>query len=848
MNSSQRRTNHQFDPFAPHPELDDVDVDMDGIDWATNADPFGIFSSRGMGPPPQLSPAKVREEARTRSKSVLGNFRHLRAIADRHEDKIQKRWAKKSRTQRLSILMETWPDMPATHRPDFSAFRRHEKRLPQMAAELRFAFILPHINQEDLAKPGTLPLLLNSRARNHPSSFAASDGDAMHLGLVTMALIPVFLNCYTMTLNGMTDDADYGRLVSWDDNDEAFDWMSKRTQFLPGEALLILEAQDRLMSFLVACCGKILHEIPPESFFDDAYPVQPEPTLKSTIDASGCKSLAVLAEEAPYRPPANIDLDSIESLISARVSSAEDHIWALREDPSYFTEKLFELKEHRQEMIKDTKGDVHPTLKPPREHVLWARISGSLVVEASFQLEMYSEILVQAGHLQDLKRKHEPRISPRKPLPEEYLRAILKLRHHLNQMAKGPMSRLKETFFPSPPMRSCFVRDVPVSASSSKIGVRSKPGFNLDKTTEHLMWLLKTLWEDGTNLMFARLPLVVDELDRLLKADPKASEMVSAYVARLISELSILAECLRQLEIYQPWANGFEMAWVDHEDVIKKDFEESVRSERGIMEAMRDENLFILKDFGDPVKMTSDYPVSKRRTKENVGKLRAAEANLDLFWVQIDRLLYAKTNNLRGTRLGQLLSQSRALQRTPEWAEPEPGTNKDKLKTAQPGGSAAEVLYMPFSSLSLGALDSNEKLAVEQKAKVKTRGAREAAKIPEEPQAPCPSKEDVQPTFKVDARALKVFRIVFFTPGTSTTAGEVAWNDFLHAMASTGFVAQKLYGSVWHFQPTRLDVERSIQFHEPHPKGKMPFHTAKHYGRRLSRAYGWYGGMFVPTD
>jgi hypothetical protein len=285
---------------------------------------------------------------------------------------------------------------------------------------------------------------------------------------------------------------------------------------------------------------------------------------------------------------------------------------------------------------------------------------------------------------------------------------------------------------------------------------------------------------------------------------------------------------------------------VDHEATIKKDFEQRFRPKRGILEAMRDENLVALKDLRDPVKMTSDYPVSKRRTKENVDKLRAAEANLDLFWGRIDALLSAKTNNLQGTRLGQLLSQPRALQRTPEWVEPEP--NKDKARTAQPGGLAAEMLYKPFSSLSLGALDSKETPAVARKAKMKTRGAPEAVNVPDEPQISPSIMEDVQPTFKVDARALKVFRIVFFTPGTSTTAGEVAWNDFLHAMASTGFVGQKLYGSVWHFQLTTLDVERSIQFHEPHPKGKTPFRSARHNGRRLSRAYGWHGGMFVPTD
>jgi hypothetical protein len=47
------------------------------------------------------------------------------------------------------------------------------------------------------------------------------------------------------------------------------------------------------------------------------------------------------------------------------------------------------------------------------------------------------------------------------------------------------------------------------------------------------------------------------------------------------------------------------------------------------------------------------------------------------------------------------------------------------------------------------------------------------------------------------------------------------------------------------FQPSGLDVERSIQFHEPHPAGKIPFRVARRIGRRLERAYGWVGGMFA---
>lgn len=101
--------------------------------------------------------------------------------------------------------------------------------------------------------------------------------------------------------------------------------------------------------------------------------------------------------------------------------------------------------------------------------------------------------------------------------------------------------------------------------------------------------------------------------------------------------------------------------------------------------------------------------------------------------------------------------------------------------------------------------------------------------------------------FSVDARALKVFRTLFYTPSTSNTPGEVKWDDFLWAMTCTHFRPEKLHGSAWQFTPNGLDVETPIQFHEPHGSmnGKIPFFVARRHGRRLNRNYGWHGGMFV---
>ena len=63
-------------------------------------------------------------------------------------------------------------------------------------------------------------------------------------------------------------------------------------------------------------------------------------------------------------------------------------------------------------------------------------------------------------------------------------------------------------------------------------------------------------------------------------------------------------------------------------------------------------------------------------------------------------------------------------------------------------------------------------------------------------------------------------------------------------MASVGFSIRKLDGSAWVFEPLSDLFRRSIIFHEPHPINKIPFQTARGYGRRLERACGWTRASF----
>ena len=369
----------------------------------------------------------------------------------------------------------------------------------------------------------------------------------------------------------------------------------------------------------------------------------------------------------------------------------------------------------------------------------------------------------------------------------------------------------------------------------------------MEKIETELVWLLRTLWEDGKDLFLARMPLVVDELDRLLDSEQKAKELVSPYIAGVIGELSIISQCLSQLDLYQPWANSFEFAMPEYKDDIEKEFSKRTAQWAGIHSAIQEKNLGQAVKLGDVSGGRFAYPIDKRRTKENVDTLRQSEANLDAFWASIDELVHAKAGDLKGTAVRRLLSQPRIIQRTPEWVEPIKEPKKD-AETAPTADKDVEALYKPLSALYFGLApgkadgpDGNL-----TKAKVKTRGSAKApptaaADNPLEDPNPC----DPQPTLAVDARALKVFRTLFYNPSPTATPGEVSWHDFLHALTSTGFAAEKLYGSVWQFRPAALDVDRSIQFHEPHPRGKIPFQVARRHGRRLNRAYGWFWGMFT---
>jgi hypothetical protein len=242
------------------------------------------------------------------------------------------------------------------------------------------------------------------------------------------------------------------------------------------------------------------------------------------------------------------------------------------------------------------------------------------------------------------------------------------------------------------------------------------------------------------------------------------------------------------------------------------------------------------------------YPVHKRRNREQVGTMRQAEANLDKFWEGVDALYKGKTGTSQHEIIRDCLTDGGEMQRTAPWIES--ATAKPALKKDLDEGYAYQPLSRMVHDKTLQITGAFDKLSMEEKSKIKTRGSPKNEDIVGDHLAVQPveaATHEAEKPFYVDQRTHKVFKTIFYTP--TTESGDlpkvVKWAEFKRAMMRMGFAVEKLQGSAWQFTPgDTSNIDRNIQFHEPHPESDIPYVMAKRFGRRLGRVYGWSAESF----
>jgi hypothetical protein len=822
---------------------------------------------------PSLEPSptidKVTRTSRALADGLFSDWHELKNIINNHNELIRKRWRNKTRDQKTAVLLEAWGDvMSESHRPDLTLFTNTSDKEPSQPLD---AYKWPYINLEDLLRPKVLPSFLESRGIYHPHVFCHTDLSACALGIATGKIGGSDIKGGAVLFLESKTPQDYAEVILNTETKDSTSSDSTGCWFAIGQGLLILEVQQRTWHFLLACAKAIVHDLVESAqcpISDPEYQSSASPTNEPALI-----TLATSTMDAPYQYPARMDLSRLNSLVCAKRSAIADHVWLLREDPSYFADCVSEWKDHQPEMLLDAQGKKHPIHKAGLTKAFWNRVLRKMITDSYLSLSLWDHTCQEVFKFDALSRKYaDP--SPLELLPEELSFAMKKIRHLLELSSASSTTLLKSHVPPSPPMLKYWHREGTSTADhhSTKFRMMQNPRTDQDPALDRLFWLYTTLWDDKQCAVVG-LSTLVDELDRLTYADTKAKNLQSGLVVDNIGDLGVISECLHQLSLYYPWSRTIQQEMAQNrQQVVEELYEKSAEWDNFRKMSWQGIDLA---DLGSPGDGRFSYPISNRRTKTNASALYKAEFHLDEFWSEVDKHFASQSVILPDKMMRLLLSGNRSLQRTSEWeeaAEDKPkgkmngrsnGKSRGKIKGKfnqtvdnKPDGKSAstqqrlEAFDTPLSSTYL-------QLRGPQKRQSSIQEAMPAVREPQTSNAltvnclknagtdSIATTTPEKSTFTVDKRAEKTFSTLFYTPSFNDTPGDTTWTDFVHAMLSIGFVVEKLYASIWHFTPPKSVSGESIQFHAPHAGDKIRYHMARLFGRRLHRAYGWSANMFV---
>ena len=453
---------------------------------------------------------------------------------------------KKNEKKRRAILLEAWPEMAPTHRPDFVGFRKAFKNHPRSRTMLSKSYLWPYINLEDLLQRHLLLLFINSRGRNLPDRFISVDIEAAHLGKgwhfdddgIAEGTVVRFdpekhkNGVSVLALHGAQDPRSYGKVIVCKGEEPL-----KKSAFMyhPSLGLLGLEIQQGIYSFLLDVVKLILHDIEPNQFF--LAPHVPAPPVPHQ-NKEGWLSFSAHTLEAPYRVPQELDLERIKSLVSARRSAAEDHLWLLRDDPNYFLETLKDWKEHDTITVKHSCARCY--------NVVAARMISDAFTYFVFW-DHISRCLEDMPPLEDQIRRadHEYLRLPRK---EEMIWAeILEV---VDFLIFEPINALRIGVPPSPRLRNCFnLPDGP--PTGDPLTFKWSPKSKISDPERRVTGLVLAL-VDSEQRELHSLNHIIQEFQYMMDTDPASADLIDPWINSQIADLALLSELKLRVEGLQP--------------------------------------------------------------------------------------------------------------------------------------------------------------------------------------------------------------------------------------------------------------------------------------------------------
>jgi hypothetical protein len=485
---------------------------------------------------------RVGLEAAERSSIILYNWDTLRHILDRHEDTIRKRWTKKTKAWKKNVLNKAWGGaMPQLHRPDIEYLIKEGTELMTggvVRERPMGEFKWPHINLEDLSCDKPMLCLLNTRSRYPPAAFIHHEIQICSLGISSNTVVPLILHGYIMYLEGDTVES-YGKLVAFSEDSHFIGG------FQPGFGLLILEIQQKVMEFLVKWCETILQQ--PAYTLIDQFSV-PTQTLAPIQIASPWPTIEILARYTPYLAPKRADFSGLKDFLEARHFQAQNHVWALREDPGYFEQVVYQYANHRPEVLLDSANKHHPNYNKP---TFWRATLANLVSEAYRSVVVWDVLVKQAKLVAALQEEHGSALDAGHKLPPTYKGQIQLFKALLLYFSHIPRTKLKNMLPTAPQFRKFWVL---AELGNGQMAARFRDG--MDGENDPLLRAYFKLQNDGDCQRFGYKDLV-DKMERVVFAQSEQVKRITPLIAEHFSDLGLSVLAMHEINNYHPWAADF---------------------------------------------------------------------------------------------------------------------------------------------------------------------------------------------------------------------------------------------------------------------------------------------------
>jgi hypothetical protein len=146
--------------------------------------------------------------------------------------------------------------------------------------------------------------------------------------------------------------------------------------------------QERIVSFLVLCCLSILHDKTLLEILST--PVRDEPPFSELSHQGnfGYTGFSEAVVVAPYRNRGVLEMTRLQDYVGAAYNDAKDHLWALREDPSYLSETIMDMSNQRPEDCHDVLGQMDPSIDTPFHP---SAVLNRMIVESYTRLYLWHE-------------------------------------------------------------------------------------------------------------------------------------------------------------------------------------------------------------------------------------------------------------------------------------------------------------------------------------------------------------------------------------------------------------------------------------------------------------------------